>query len=242
MKLKYYLRGLAVGIMATTIILAISNSFSEKEISDAEIMTRAAQLGMIMPDDTEKEDTAEDDNTTDADNPADTDDENTTDEPDSSENESLNTETVLDAADTEMQTPEDTENIEPTETIDNTETVPEDSETVPPETENTEAQTMEPTDAADAGTEPEQTQTPVDSAPNPQEPYVLVVNKGEVCRTVCERLAQAGIIDDAEALRKYLMQEGVASFISVGTYHIPYGSNFEQIAAILRAGSLERQQ
>lgn len=50
MKLKYYLRGLGIGIIITTIILMISFSMRKDEISDEEVIERAAQLGMMMPD------------------------------------------------------------------------------------------------------------------------------------------------------------------------------------------------
>lgn len=48
MKLKYYLRGLGIGIIVTTIVLAISFSKREVELSDEEIIARATQLGMVM--------------------------------------------------------------------------------------------------------------------------------------------------------------------------------------------------
>ena len=48
MKLKYYLRGLGIGIIVTTVILAVSFSKKEIKMSDEEIMARAAQLGMVM--------------------------------------------------------------------------------------------------------------------------------------------------------------------------------------------------
>lgn len=57
MKLKYYLRGIGIGIIITTIILAISFSQREVEISDEQIMVRAAALGMIMPEDEQKKET-----------------------------------------------------------------------------------------------------------------------------------------------------------------------------------------
>ena len=44
MKLKYYLRGLGIGIIVTTVILAVSFSKKEIKMSDEEIMARAAQL------------------------------------------------------------------------------------------------------------------------------------------------------------------------------------------------------
>ena len=47
MKLKYYLRGLGIGIIVTTVILAVSFSKKEIKMSDEEIMARAAQLGMV---------------------------------------------------------------------------------------------------------------------------------------------------------------------------------------------------
>ncbi len=48
MKLKYYMRGLGIGIILTTIILSISfHSSSNIQLSDEEIIKRAEELGMI---------------------------------------------------------------------------------------------------------------------------------------------------------------------------------------------------
>lgn len=46
MKLKYYLRGLGIGIVVTALIFMITSGKKE-ELSDAEIRERAAQLGMV---------------------------------------------------------------------------------------------------------------------------------------------------------------------------------------------------
>lgn len=46
MKLKIYLRGLGIGIAVTALILGISYS-NKKEMSDAEIIARAKELGMV---------------------------------------------------------------------------------------------------------------------------------------------------------------------------------------------------
>ena len=46
MKLKYYLRGLGIGIVVTAFIFMITSGKKE-ELSDAEIRERAAQLGMV---------------------------------------------------------------------------------------------------------------------------------------------------------------------------------------------------
>ena len=49
MKLKYYLRGLGVGIICTAIIMGIALSGNKKEtLTDAEVIERARLLGMVM--------------------------------------------------------------------------------------------------------------------------------------------------------------------------------------------------
>ena len=51
MKLKYYLRGIGIGMIVTTVILMIAFSVHrEQPLSDDEIRERAEQLGMIMPE------------------------------------------------------------------------------------------------------------------------------------------------------------------------------------------------
>lgn len=46
MKLKYYLRGMGIGMILTTLILTFS--FSQNKMSDEEIIRRAEVLGMVM--------------------------------------------------------------------------------------------------------------------------------------------------------------------------------------------------
>lgn len=198
MKLKYYLRGLGIGIIVTTIILTVNFSKDSKKMSDSEIMERASELGMVM---------AEQDTQSEAE-------------------EEMNAEELLASVtseNTEQQavTPE-TEMVPETEAVSETEAVPE-TETVP-ETQ------MEET-PAETETTPE-TQTGV---------YRLTIKKGDVCRTVCENLAVNGVVDDAEALRKYLFEIGYASSISTGEYDVPYGLSMEEIAKVLQAGPITQE-
>ena len=52
MKLKFYMRGLGIGIILTSIVLSISNHSGQKiVISDKEIIARATELGMKMQED-----------------------------------------------------------------------------------------------------------------------------------------------------------------------------------------------
>lgn len=188
MKLKYYLRGLGIGIIVTTIILAISFGGKEDDIDNIpveEVIAKATMLGMVMPEEetetfsTEQQDAVEQilENST----------------------EELNSEEASEIIDTEISE----------ETVDTTDV-------------------GTPEDSADA------VQTDENKAP-----YRLVVNRGDVCRTVCENLAANGVIDDAEAFRKYLSEIGYASNISTGSYDIPYELTYEEIANVLKNGPIE---
>lgn len=195
MKLKYYLRGLGIGIIVTTVLLMIAFALHKPVMSDADVINRAKQLGMIMPEDEETLQSSENTETTEA--------------TEVSETTEENTETVQTETDTEN--PATTEEPAATETPDQTDTVTTDTEITG--TENTDNGTIEGAT-----------------------PYTLVVNRGDVCRVVCENLQANGIVDDAEAFRKFLAQKGFASSISVGSYTIPYGLDYEEIYQILKLG------
>ena len=196
MKLKYYLRGLGIGIIITTIILSIASGKDSKSMSDEEVVARASELGMVME---EKNDGLFGANT------------------ESTETEETQTSQIKEAR-TEVKETE-------TQETESKETKSRESETEVKETESGEPQTEEK--------QTEETEV---------ETYTLVVQPGEVCRNVCEKLAAAGIVDDSEVLRKYLSEKNIADFISVGTYEVPMNASMEDIAAILEAGSIEKQQ
>lgn len=51
MKLKYYLRGLGIGIIVTAVIMGVTSASRQETLSDREIMERAAELGMSTQSD-----------------------------------------------------------------------------------------------------------------------------------------------------------------------------------------------
>ncbi len=69
MKLKYYLRGLGVGIFVSTILLMIAFRGHKNELSDEEIIAQAKQLGMVMQEETETENVLGETETTESDIP-----------------------------------------------------------------------------------------------------------------------------------------------------------------------------
>lgn len=170
MKLKYYLRGLGIGIIVTTVILAVSFSKKEIKMSDEEIMARAAQLGMVMQETetTEQGDTEQDPDGTDT---------------------GAKTEVVTEQTASELLE----ERTAAEETAQNTEAAAED---VAAEAQENSANTDEETQA----------QQEAADAENPSGVYRLVIQKGDVCRIVCEKLAENGVISDAETFRQYLSQ------------------------------------
>jgi hypothetical protein len=63
LKLKYYLRGLGIGIIVTTLIFAISIQSRGGIMTDDRVVERAKELGMVIPttddDGTEAEESTE---------------------------------------------------------------------------------------------------------------------------------------------------------------------------------------
>jgi outer membrane biosynthesis protein TonB len=192
-KLKYYLRGLGIGIIVTTIILVSCFSMQKPKMTDAQIIEKASQLGMIMPEQ----------------------------------------DSVV-AAETETTEPEETQQKNEQQVA---------AEEAQQETEQqTEVPKEQATEETQQDAPSEDTENAESEEPAQQEPFTLVVNRGDVCRTMCENLAANGVIDDSEGLRKYLSEVGYASFISAGTYQIPYHASYEEITNILKAGPMEQQQ
>lgn len=215
MKLKYYLRGLGVGIIVTTVILAISFGGKKTDIDDIpveEVIAKATMLGMIMPEDTQTPATEVQDGT------------------EAALGEDTGSDTF--AADDESNAlPEDTAGSEDTIGEGNTVSAEDGTDGAPEAADDSET-TAAPEDTGGENPVPEENQAP----------YRLVVNRGDVCRTVCEDLAANGLIEDAEVFRKYLQEIGYASFISAGSYDIPYGLTQEEIADILKNGPIEEQR
>lgn len=197
MKLKYYLRGLGIGIIITTIILSIASGKDSKSLSDEEIIARASELGMVMEE-------KGGDGLFDADTQA------------------------TEAGDSQTSQTEEPQ------------TEKKETEAEEVRTERKEAETEEPRTEESQAEEPQTEETATEE--QEVQKYTLIVQKGEVCRNICEKLAEVGIVDDAEALRKYLSEKNIADFISVGTYEIPMDASMEEIASILEAGSIEKQQ
>ena len=123
MKLKYYLRGLGVGIFVTALIMTIAHHISENKrtMTDSEIISAAKKLGMVMEEETLFPETTEYEEETTVEDST----EEETSEEETSEEETTEEETTVEETTAEPETEPETE--KPTE--------PETEKPTEPETE-----------------------------------------------------------------------------------------------------------
>ena len=68
--------------------------------------------------------------------------------------------------------------------------------------------------------------------------YHLEIFAGDMPRQICTLLEENGVIEDGESLRLYLRDVGIAKFIPVGKYEIPYGATNEEVYQVIKAGPI----
>lgn len=203
MKLKYYLRGLGIGMIVTALILGIS--FSNRQDQTSQIMTddqireRAAELGMV---DSSELTLAALQNS--AKQPAEGTPEETT-----QTQEQNNTEAV----------PETTVPAE-TQATAEPETTQEPEATAEPEPEKTAA--------PETTAEPEVTE-----APQRTQTASITIQRGDDSGSVSRWLYEAGLVENAKAFDNYLCNNGYSRSINPGTYEIAPGTSEEEIAKII---------
>ena len=231
-----YLRGLALGIIVTAVVLSIGNTNKNRELTDSEIKAKAKALGMVDPGDATlaedmQEESVEDEvEVTPVDEPTIVDDE------DISESESVEdaddiAEAVVEAEEEDAEAENATE---PEETID-AETV-ETPELKQEVIEQLEEAKKEIEQASEKNSESTETEKPI--AEDTKEPVktsscTITINRGNGSDTVARLLEKAGAVNSAKDFDKYLCDRGLDKKISVGKYDIPSGADYEKIANII---------
>lgn len=97
-----------------------------------------------------------------------------------------------------------------------------------PETET--SQVKEEDASTEATTEPVTEVTTEENTEQPVETVEITVARGSASDTVCQQLKDAGMIEDASEFDKYLIDNGYASRIRVGTHTLTKGMDFHAIA------------
>ena len=218
MKLKYYLRGLGIGIVVTAIIM----SFTKKpeELTDAQIKIRAAQLGMVeesvLADIPQTDKASAEDN---KDNLSDV------------KQESENTEETI------VNEEKDAENIE--EVVDNAEQDAENAEEVVDNAEQSAENAEEVVDNAEQGAENisetvnDLEQDDVSNNEQVESYIVISIKSGNGSEIVSQRLYEAGLVNSPAEYNKFLVKNGYDRRLRVGNHEIPVGATEEEMAKIL---------
>lgn len=218
MRLKYFLRGVGIGILVTTIILTATHA-SERRMSDSEVIDRAIELGMSFSashsgqqSSTEESSTEEssagrenagDDVTDDLQHESETETEMGSQSPSETVSESTGDGEALPGKESEAVTGMTTQAI----------------------TETTETTTELTTENNNAGS--------AAGVMNNEVTCTINITKGMSSRTVCDMLKQNGIIEDAADFDRYLIKTGYDDKIRVGEVEVNSGMTYEELTASL---------
>ena len=216
MKFKYYLRGAGIGIIVSTIILSAASLFQDN-MSDAEIIQRAMELGMVMEEGT---------GGTLADMPSQGNiDPNASTMQDDEQNKDGNgqPDASNDGSDTGNQ-----DNSGNSGNIDDQATQPNPSQ----EDDKSKDDQSGQSDQDNDGQEKDNTKQDKNDKKE-KEKVTVKIEGGDVSRAVSQKVFEAGLVDDAEEFNNYLGDHGYDNLLQPGTYHINNGASFQQIAEIL---------
>jgi len=221
MKIRYYLRGLGLGILVTAIFFMVSGKNSQT-MSDEMIKARAKELGMTESGVLSDLAVAEEETVYES-VPEETEEVNST-EGISEENESQD---VTDVEEPVVESVEETAEPEISvveESVEEETSVEESEEETVVETASQSSDKTQETEANSESTE---------NAASNTEPVSVTVNRGEGSDTVSRRLQELGLVADAYEYDRYLMANGYDKRIGAGEHVIPVGATWEDIAKIL---------
>ena len=252
MELKYYLRGLGLGIAITAIVMGIASS-KNKTMTNEEIIARAKQLGMtentVLDELNHKGDEQDVDKTEDSTNANKTDDSGKVDVNEKGGDSNVDG----DAAQTD-DSKSDSANLPKNETSDvlgrNSQSGTRktdssvDAEAGDAESKVKSSDTEPKTDSPDTDNKANDTDTGIQndsSEAKPSgtdtvvsdKPMVITVGSGDGSYTVSKKLVDIGAIESAGDFDNYLCNNGYDKKIRTGTYTIPANASEEQMARII---------
>lgn len=214
MKLRYYLRGLGIGMLVAALVLILSG-VSGGKMSDEAVKKRASELGMVeknksVLEDIDQEDAGQEE--TDEEQPGAGEDIKPQ-EPDQEDG------TAPSEEGGEMQTPEQKEEVSPEQQ--ETGDTQKDDEIK----EQTLAEEIEQRADEVAG----RAEEIADNAPKGQVVSFTVV-QGESSIEVARKAEEAGLVGSAAVFDRFLIDNGYDKRISIGTYEIRVGETEKEIA------------
>ena len=215
MNLKYYLRGLGVGIVVTSLILGIGLGSRKETLSNEEIKERGRELGMVEESITVAEAAAQKEEEAQEAEVA----------PVPEENAESDAEPIV-SAEPEVSS----------EPAVSTGAAPEASEkpNVSAASEPAASTAAEAGATPEAGVKPVADEAEEDNGTAPEKEIVdITINPGEGSYVISQKLEQSGLIDDAAEYDAYLCDNRFHTKLRAGVHKIPMGSTREEIAKLL---------
>ncbi len=248
MKLKYYLRGMGIGVILTAIIMGFALGGRKATISDAEVIERAKQLGMVengvlTDSQNVNEEYANESNTSASAASVDEAGKEISQEIDeivSSTGESIselakeeeegNAENKQDKQTEESASSSTTAQSESSASTGKTNSLTNEtasSEASVSETSVSAASTTSTTTTAATTTTATTTTNDTNGS------VTVTIPKGQSSDSVAVVLYNAGVIDNASSFNRYLIDKGLDRIIRSGNKVIPSGATYEEIAYII---------
>ncbi|MCR5670091.1 MAG: hypothetical protein K6G10_03730 [Butyrivibrio sp.] len=254
MKLKYYLRGMGIGIILTAIVMGFALGGRKATLSDAEIIKRAKALGMteagaeVLTDHVGEEvDKNEEESSPSSDQALD--------EAGAEISEEINREfasadqTVQELAETQEETAGEKQEDSSSEVDVSKETAKQEVNEADNKTEVAKEEQKEPVkaeepskkeeEAAEVPKTTETTENTGDTAQSSDSSFTtgsqktVTIPGGLSSDGVASILYGEGIVDNAVSFNRYLIDRGIDRIIRSGVKVIPAGSTYEQIAEII---------
>lgn len=261
MELKYYLRGLGLGIAITAIVMGIVSS-KNKTMTNEEIIARAKQLGMTentVLDEIDHKDDEQDADVTDASTDANKTDINKTDDSGKADADKKDVSSNADGSNTSQKSG-DTDNVanspaseenkasdvlgrnsqagaRKTDSGVDAEAGDAESKTNSPDAESKtgNTDTNAKTDNTDTNNKNDSSETKPSGADTAasDKPMVITIGRGDGSYTVSNKLVDVGAIESADDFDTFLCNNGYDKKIRTGTYTIPANASEEQMARII---------
>lgn len=205
MKLKYYLRGLGIGILVTAVILGITGK--DGTMSDEEIKLRAKELGMVeqrtLADLRGEEEISQ----------------MTSHESENNKGKEQEDNHVGEKVEASTPTKESEDSREPETTEEPKVTEPAQEEEIPQVTEKPGENVSSEEPAVTEGPETDEIQK-----------FKVDIIPGDTSYSVCIRLQEMGLIDDALSFDTYLCKMNYDKKLNIGSFTIEKGMTEEEIA------------
>lgn len=209
MKLKYYLRGLGIGVLVTAIILHFILGDGTSPMTDEQVKARAKELGM-------------------------TDSMTLSQAASSNTSSSLITESSLDEPVGQSPEPIILPTAEPSDQpTSSTSAMPSASPSVSPSPTATPSPSVSPSPSPSPSPSAKPSASPSASPDSGERLISITVSNGDGSYAVAKKVMSAGLVESAADFDEYLCNNGYDKILSTGTHKIKENSTYEEIAKAL---------